>query len=574
LDTPRRRLVFLSGLGVVLGLLGGGAAFVLIKLIAFLTNLAFFHRVAWTLPSFSGLRPSVSIVVVAAAGGAIVSLIALWAPLIKGHGIPEAMDAVLTKQSRIAPRTAIAKPISSAIAIGTGGPFGAEGPIIVTGGALGSLIGQVLKVSPAERKILLASGAAAGMAATFGTPLAAVVLAIELLMFEFSTRVFVPLVVSAAVAGGVHAALFGPGPLLHAPPHAPAGLAVLPLFAILGVACGLLAALLTKGLSVVEDTFDRLPINPFWFPVIGGVGFGLVGLLEPRALGVGYDQINDVLLGRLAVGAVAALAIAKLVAWWIALGSGTSGGTLAPILLIGGAFGTLFGTGAERLSPGTGLPIGAISLVAMAATFAAATRAPFASMVFLFELTRDYGIVLPLMIATVIAVIVYDALLEESLLTEKLARRGLRVRSEFHVDPMRTTAVERVMTSPVRTISLAATLGEARAIFREAGHGAFPLVDQHGTLAGIVTRGDLLRTELPDATLITEVASRDVVTCGRDDRLMVVVHAMLEEGIEHVPVVDDGRLVGICTRTDLLRARERQRLSETEQPGWLRRAPR
>jgi CBS domain-containing protein len=401
-----------------------------------------------------------------------------------------------------------------------------------------------------------------------------VILAIELLMFEFSVRVFVPLVVAAAVAGGVHAAVFGAAPLLHAPPTAAVGLTRLPVFVLLGGMCGLLAAALTRGLEIVEDLFERLPMKSFWYPVIGAFGFAGIGLLEPRALGVGYDQINDVLLGRLTIGVVATLALAKLFAWWIALGSGTSGGTLAPILLIGGAAGTVAAWAATRVLPGLGVPTSVMALVAMAATFAAATRAPFASMVFLFELTREYTIILPLMIGTVAAVLVYDAFMEESLLTMKLARRGLRIRSEYHLDPMRTTVVRDVMTTNVRTMPFSLTVGEARAMFLAGGHGAYPLVDSDHRVAGIVTRGDLLRSQVPDPTPVEKISSTDVVTVGPSARLLDVVALMLEEDVEHVPVLEaTGALVGICTRTDLLRARGPSLEGERRQPGWLRGRP-
>ena len=264
------------------------------------------------------------------AGAAVVTLLARWSPIIRGHGIPEAMEAVLVRRSRIAPRTAVAKPLSAAIAIGTGGPFGAEGPIIVTGGAIGSLVGQVIHVSASERKILLACGAAAGMAATFGTPLAAVVLAIELLLFEFSPRALIPLVVATSVAGGVHAALFGNGPLFAVPAHGFTGLPQLPLFAILGLCCGLLAVGVSRGLFAVEGLFRRLPVGEAWHPIIGAAIWASLGLLVPRALGVGYDVIDDAVAGRLAIATLLALVVGKLVIWWIALGSGTSGGTLAP----------------------------------------------------------------------------------------------------------------------------------------------------------------------------------------------------------------------------------------------------
>jgi H+/Cl- antiporter ClcA len=565
---PIRRLVLLLVLATILGLAGGGAAWVLLRLIALLTNLALFRRVAWTLPSLADLPPSPWIVVVAAAGGLLVALLARWSPVIKGHGIPEAMEAILTKQSRISPRAALAKPLSAAIAIGTGGPFGAEGPIIVTGGAIGSLVGQILPVSPSERKILLASGAAAGMAATFGTPLAAVVLAIELLLFELSTRAFVPLVVSSAIAAGVHSAIFGSGPLFAVPSHDYAGLEKLPFYAFLGLCCGVIAIVVTKGLFVVESGYRKLPVPQFWHPVIGGVLFGIVGVMVPRALGVGYDSIDAVLAGKLALGTLLALGFGKLIAWWVALGSGTSGGTLAPILLISGCFGSAIGIGAEHVIPGLGLAPGAVALVAMAAVFGASTRATFASIVFLFELTGDYRIILPLMIATVLAHVVMSAVLPDSIMTEKLTRRGLRVSTEYVVDVLSTTRVADVMTTTVHTLEATATIGEARTRFGSNGHGAYPIV-RDDTLVGIVARGDLLIEEVRDTDPVMEVASTDVVTIAPEEPLAEGLRRMLQEGVEHLPVTDrDGRLVGICTRTDILRARERQFEHERRQRGW------
>jgi len=337
------RLAALSALGALLGLIGGGAAWLLVHLIGLVTSLALFHQWSWEAPSFTELDRSPLISLTAMAGALAVTLLARWAPAIRGHGIPETMEAVLERQSRIAPRVAVAKPISAALAIGTGGPFGAEGPIIVTGGAAGSLLGQLLPVSPSERKILLASGAAAGMAATFGAPMAAVVLAVELLLFEFSTRALLPLVLAASVAGAMHQVLFGADPLFSVPTQDFPGLSTLPVFALLGLTSGLVACVIARGLFLFEAGFRRLPVGELWHPVIGAAGFGLVGLAAPRALGVGYDAIGDVLQARMALTAVAVLAAAKLLAWWIALASGTSGGTLAPILLISAGFGSLFG---------------------------------------------------------------------------------------------------------------------------------------------------------------------------------------------------------------------------------------
>lgn len=565
--TSTRRLTLLTVLGAVLGVTGGLAAWVLIHLIVLLTNLALFHTWSWQARSLSELQPNWTLFVTAIAGALIVSLLAKWAPLIRGHGIPEAMEAILTKQSRIAPRNAIAKPISAAVAIGTGAPFGAEGPIIVTGGSIGSLLGQVLPVTPSERKILLAAGAAAGMSATFGTPLAAVILAIELLLFEFSVRAFVPLVVAASIAGGMHSALFGQGPLFQVPTHDFAGLRVLPAFVLLGVACGVLAIVLSRGLFFIEDLYRRLPVSQFWHPVIGAVIFATVGLFVPRALGVGYDAIDDVLNARLAIATVAVLAFAKLIAWWFALGSGTSGGTLAPILLISSSFGTVVGAGLNHVLPGPEIAIGAFAVVAMAATFGAATQATFAAIVFVFELTGDYNVILPLMLATVVADLVYSAVNRDSLMTEKLRRRGLNLGRHYGVDPFTRARVADIMSTDVETVSQSATFGEARARFDVHGHGAYPIVDGP-RLVGIITRGDALGDDCDDEQPVIDCATNHVVTVAPTDTAQTALRIIVDEQIEHLPVVDgDHHLVGICTRTDLLKVRRDQLESERRQEG-------
>ena len=567
----RGRMLLLAGLAVVIGLAGGGAAWVLIRLIRLITNVALYHRLSVAEHATTDLHIHWWIIVPAVLGAIAISLLALWAPVIRGHGIPEAMEAVMTRQSRVAPRTAIAKPLSAAIAIGTGAPFGAEGPIIVTGGALGSLLGQVIPVSPSERKILLAAGAAAGMSATFGAPLAAVVLAIELLLFEFSVRAFVPLVVATAVAGGVHSQLFGDGPLFRVPVHDFAGLDVLPSFALLGVACGVLAIVISRGLFFVEDLYRRLPVPSFWHPALGALGFATIGIAVPRVLGVGYDVIGDVLDAKLAVGTVAAIAVAKLGAWWLALGSGTSGGTLAPILLISSSFGLVIGSGLNHVLPGPDVAVGAFALVAMAATFGAATQATFTGIVFVFELTRDYNVILPLMLATVVADLVYSAVNEDSLMTERLRRRGLHVGRQYHVDPFASASVADIMTRDVVVLPVSATVGDARARFVTGGHGAYPIVDaEHGVL-GIISRGDVLADDCDDAEPVLAHASTDVITVDASSRAQTVLQAMVDEGVEHVPIVDGGRMVGICTRTDLLKVRRRQLDHERRDDGFFAR---
>jgi H+/Cl- antiporter ClcA/CBS domain-containing protein len=560
-----KRLLFLTVIAVGLGVAGGLAAWLLLHLIGLLTGLFLFQEWTWQPPTMADLDIGVALIPIAVAGGLVVSLLARWAPLIRGHGIPEAMEAVLTKQSRIAPRTALAKPISAAVAIGTGAPFGAEGPIIVTGSSIGSLLGQVLHVSASERKILLASGAAAGMAAVFGAPLAAVVLAVELLLFEFSARSFIPLVVATSVAGGMHALLYGAGPIFTVPPHDYAGIGALPLFLLLGLASGLLAVVISKGLYAVEDLYRRLPLSIHWHPLIGGAIFAVIGLMVPRTLGVGYDVINDLLASKIAVGTAAVLLVAKVVSWWFALGSGSSGGVLAPILLMASAFGVVVGTGLEHLAPGLGISAGAYAVVAMAATFGSATRAPFTAIVFVFELTQDYAVILPLMLATVVADLVGRSLMRDSILTEKLTRRGLRVGRDYVVDPFRTITAAEIMTTEVETLPSTTTVGEAFARFAEGRHTAFPLMEG-GRCVAVLNRVDLLFGDAPDSDLATTHAG-PVVAVAPADLAVSVLECMLEEQVDHVLVLDGDDVQGICTRTDLLRVRERQFAQERRQPG-------
>jgi CBS domain-containing protein len=327
---------------------------------------------------------------------------------------------------------------------------------------------------------------------------------------------------------------------------------------------------IAKGLFAVEHGFRRLPVDEFWHPAIGAVFFGLVGLAVPRALGVGYDAIDDALGGHLAVGVLAGLLVAKLLAWWVALGSGTSGGTLAPILLISATFGGLLGRGAHNLAPGLGISAGAFAVVAMAATFGSATRAPFTAIVFVFELTRDYNVVLPLMLASVMASLVAAAFLSDSLMTEKLTRRGVRVGGELHVDVLRTTLVGDVMNPNVVTIEAGASLDEAAEVMTEGGHGAYPVVDRDGRCVALLERSDLLVGDPPSGGTALDAAHRDVVSVGSATPLVEALELMVEEGVGHLPVIDGEQLVGMCTRADIVRARAEQIHLDHRQPGWLR----
>ena len=565
-----RRLLYLVGLAAIVGGAAGGAAYLLVRLISLITHVALLGEWAWgEIPPLADLDLWPRLPIAAALGALVIATIARAAPIIRGHGIPETMEAVLRGQSRMAPRTAVAKPLSAAVAIGTGAPFGAEGPIIVTGGALGSILGQILPVAPSERKILLASGAAAGMAAIFGSPLASILLAIELLLFELSMRTLIPLVVAVSIAGGIHSAVFGTGPLFVTPPHEYADLGALPLYAVLGLACGLVAVVLTQGLFLSERAFRALKLPIFWHPLIGSLAFAAIGLAVPRALGVGYAVIDDVLAGELAIGALAAVLVAKMVAWWLALGSGSSGGTLAPVLLMGASFGGLFAAIALEIAPGLGISQGAFAAVAMAAVFGAAARAPLTAIVFVFEITQDFRVILPLMLASVLSALVFGAISKESMYTEKLTRRGIRVGGELVSDKLRTTAVADVMNRVVDTVDQDDLVGDVADRITRGDRGAFPVVDDEGHCVGMVSRRDLITRQLPREAPVTEIAATDVVTIGAEASLEDAMHRMAQEEVNHLPVLEDELLVGICTWADIARSRNDELALERLEPGWL-----
>jgi len=523
------RMLVVSLLGGGVGLLAGFIAFVLYKLIGLFSNIFFYHRFVanFTSVRFNELGPWV--IVVPVIGGLVVGLMAKYgSPKIKGHGIPEAMEAVLVNRSRIQPRVAILKPISAAIAIGTGGPFGAEGPIIQTGGAFGSLIGQLFHTTAAERKVLLACGAAAGMSATFNTPIAGVILAIELLLFEFKSRSFIPLVIASTLATAVHLQLLGSGPMFEVSrvdfgiPHA------LPYYLVLGVICGLAAVGFSKALYWTEDQFEKLPVDELWWPAIGALGLGIIGYFVPRVLGVGYDTIGDLLNARLALEVVLVVMIAKAAALLISLGSGTSGGLLAPMFMSSAALGGAFAMVADKIIPGAALAPGAFALVAMGAVFGAASRATFTFIIFAFEITRDYNSVLPLMLVSVIADGVAMLFMPSaSIMTEKLARRGLRIHQDYETDALSHVFVGETMERTAPCISQNTLLGNlAERIARHdpevSRHQALLVVDDDGRLSGILTRGDLLRCLDKDSggeLAIRECATHHVIVTYEDELL-------------------------------------------------------
>ena len=487
--TRDRRIVLLSALALVVGVIAAFAALALVRLIGLVTNLAYFGRLSAAFVEPGAAARSWGVLVPVAGGLAIGLLARFGSDKIRGHGIPEAIEAILVGRSRMSLRVALLKPLASAISIGTGGPFGAEGPIIMTGGALGSLFAQGFHLSSAERKTLLVAGAAGGMAAIFASPLAAILLAVELLLFEWRPRSFIPVAISATVAAALRVPLLGPGPVFPVPPHvALGGLALLPAF-LLGLLAGAASGLLTALVYGFEDLFERLPVHWMWWPALGGLAVGLGGLVEPRALGVGYGSIHALLRGELPAADAARLLAVKAVLWAFALGSGTSGGVLAPLLLFGGALGAL----AAPLVP-LG-DTGAWALVGMAAMMGGTMRSPLTGILFAIELTGDFALAGPLLIATGASYAVTVLLLKRSILTEKVARRGYHLSREYSVDPLEILFAREVMRTQLVALPAESSLAEIHQRLH-SNHGSrgqylYPLIDSQNRLQGVITRKHL-----------------------------------------------------------------------------------
>jgi len=544
------RLLRIAALAAVLGGLGTVAAYALLTLIRFFTNVFFFQTlsVAERSPAAHTLGPWV--IALPVIGGLVVGLMARYgSEKIRGHGIPEAIEAILFGKSRMSPKVAVLKPLSSGIVIGSGGPFGAEGPIIMTGGAVGSLLGQLLHLSAAERKTLLVAGATAGMTAVFGTPLAAVLLAVELLLFELRPRSLLPVAIACAVAGFTRPLLLDAGPLfpLQTPPVAwPAMLSC----AVAGGLAGLLSAGMSRALYAVEDLFHRLPVHWMWWPAIGGLAVGLGGWWQPRAFGVGYDVIADLLNHRLLVDAALALLAAKAVIWVVALGSGTSGGVLAPLLMIGAGLGLVL----SHVLPGGDASLW--PLVCMAAVLAGVLGAPLTATAFAFGLTGDNNALLPLLLACAVSQGVSVLLMPRSIMTERIARRGRHVYREYGVDPQERAHVRDVMTASPDCVPAEASLRDvaARWFGPSQRHRAFPVVRADGVFVGILDRAHLGGS--PDTLAGDLFTSADTPVALPEDTCRSIALRMATLGIERIAVVDDPvsrRLVGLVSRSDLVK---------------------
>ena len=576
------RTVLITALAIVIALGASLAAEVLTHLIGLATNLAFYGRFDARLvsPGAGHLHPA-TILLIPILGALIVGLMARFgSAAIRGHGIPEVMERVLLGESRIPARVLFLKPLSAAVAIGTGGPFGAEGPIIATGGAMGSLFGQLLHVTADERKVLLASGAAAGMAATFGSPVSAVLLAVELLLFEYRARSLIPVALAAALATGVRIAFHGTAPVFPILElKQPSGMA-LASYAVLGMIIGAVAASITRFSYKVESFFEhwgeRLHIHWMWWPVFGAIVVGAVGLVEPRTLGVGYENISSAISGTIAGRALIVLVVLKLLSWSIYLGSGTSGGTLAPLFTIGSGLGAWLGSLVATRVPSLGVSAGVAGLVGMAAIFAGASHAVLTAVVFAFETTRQPVGLLPLLAGCTASYLVSLFINRHSIMTEKLARRGVTVRTEYAMDYLSRVTVSTVGLRDVSTLSVNTSVDQAREWLRSgeprAAHQGFPIVDEQGLLAGVLTRRDILAPSATATQRLADLIQRPPVVVFEHNTLREAADQMVIEQVGRLPVVTKDaprRVVGILSRSDLLAAHA-PRLREAREARRLR----
>lgn len=573
--TRDKRILLLSLMAVVVGVMSAIVAKALVWLIAVFTNLTFYQRFSSDFISPTNHHLGVLVIFAPVVGGLIIGLTARYgSEKIRGHGIPEALEAILFGRSRMNVKVAVLKPLSSAISIGSGGPFGAEGPIIMTGGAIGSLFAQLFHLSAAERKTLLVAGAAGGMSAIFNAPVAAVLLAVELLLFEWRPRSFIPVAIASAVAAAVRVPLLGAGAIFPVTTHAPLGAEGLMIAFLVGISAGLASGLLTSLVYFCEDIFSKLPIHWMWWPAIGGLFVGIGGWLDPRVLGVGYDTIHALLRGEVFGAVVIGLLIGKAVVWSISLGSGTSGGVLAPLLIIGGALGAIEGSFIHLGDPGLW------AMISMAAMMAGTMRSPLTAMIFTLELTHDLNLLPALLVACIAAHALTVLWLRRSILTEKVARRGFHVTREYSVDPLAVLRVGEVMDRNPPTVPAQMKVTELSDLIAKGdpdlSHRQGTLiVDDEGKLAGIITRGDLIRAldKSSDVRTVIEAGSQHLIVTFSDEVLYDAITRMVHHDIGRLPVVrrdNPQKIVGYLGRASIMTARLRRHQEEHHrEAGWL-----
>ncbi|EQA99028.1 chloride channel protein [Sphingobium baderi LL03] len=565
-----RRMALLAMMALVVGTGGAMGAWILVKLIAIATNLFWFGRLSADTVAIIDASVGFMVVFIPIIGSLIVGLMARFgSDKIRGHGIPEAIETILFGESRLSVKVALLKPLSSAISIGSGGPFGAEGPIIMTGGAIGSLFAQCFHLSAAERKTLLVAGAAAGMTAIFGTPLAAILLAVEVLLFEWKPRSFVPVVVAVLISFAWRPFIIGSGPMFATALAVPASAWNLPAAAGIGIVVGLEAAFLSTALYRIEDLFHRLPVHWMWWPAIGAVAVGIGGLIDAHVLGAGYASIEALLAATLPLRVVAALLVVKGIVWLIALGSGTSGGVLAPLLILGGAAGFLVG----QFLPGDP---GFWAMIGMAGIMSGAMRAPMTGAIFAVELTGHFEAVPCTVAAAGGAYAISVLLMRRSILTEKIARRGRHILQEYTVDPLDLLQAGQLMTRDPATLPGSMTIAEAVCFFAaDAVHRSYPVVDAEGRLLGLASRTDALRWQMEaDAgpiALADAISDAAQPAAYPETPSGVVADLIIESGVGRIPIVDPDsrRVLGILSRQDLLKARSAHRQAETGRKRFI-----
>lgn len=565
------RMLMLSGLGLLLGGAGAVLAWVLLKLIYAATNLFYYQRFSWQFTSPAENTLQWFAVLVPVVGGVLIGLMARYgSEKIRGHGMPEAIEAILIHGARVHPRVAIFKPLSAAIAIGSGGPFGAEGPIIMTAGSVGSLAGQLFHLTDAERSTLLVAGAAAGMTGVFATPLSAVLLAVELLLFEWRPRSLVPVAVAATTAGVLRHFLLGSGPLFPMS-RLDAPIAPIAVFAALavGVLAGAVALVLSRAVYASEDFFENhLPIHWMWWPAIGGVVIGLGGLIFPRALGTGYDVIASLIRGDQAWQLILGVLIVKSIIWSFSLGSGTSGGILAPLLMIGGALGALLAPAMPFIQPG------AWPVIGMASVLSGAIGCPLTAAVLSTELTHNYALVLPVLAGSVTAHAFSVLFQKRSILTERLSRRGHHLFREYSVDPLEIMTVSEIMRTRVVVLPADAKASDARRWLEggrnhegSRGQRLFPMVDSSRRLVGVVTRQELASVARSGVSARAPIPRIEPQVAYPEETLRALAERMATSRLFAMPVVEgeSGKLLGLVKLEDILLARARAHDRENRQ---------
>lgn len=556
---PAKRLVWVCLLAVGIGAAVSLIARILILFINLVTNLSFFGDVGLHFQDPANNRLGIWVLIIPAIGGLIVGLMALYgSKAIRGHGIPEAMEQILVNQSRIRPKTTLLKPISSAIAIGTGGPFGAEGPIIATGGAFGSTLGQFLRVTPRERKALLAAGATAGMSAIFGTPVAAIFLAVELLLFEFSARTILPVALACITGAAGHYFLFEAGPVFPMPFLSVPSNSALLIYSLIGVLIGVVSVGLTKAVYYVEDLFEKLPIHWMWWPALGGLAVGLIGYFAPYTLGVGYQNITNVLAGNMSLAILLSLALLKFVSWCIALGSGTSGGTLAPLLTIGGACGAIAGFAFASVFPGNDISLPMAALIGMAAMFAGASRAYLTSILFALEATSQSNALVPLLAACTGSYLISLFFMKNTIMTEKIARRGVSTPEVYEPDLLRQISARRVMKQLLMVSDAAQkTIGEIRKFYEtsRATQDFLAFVDHKNTFIGMLPTSEIFHPDADPETLIASIVKQDIYTISASEHLGKAAELLAKSTSPFLIVTSDTRqedVKGIITYKEVL----------------------